>query len=120
MRLILAAALFWAVFLLPAMAQEQSVPHNHPPEDAAIHELFYSGWMRPDAPHISCCSKQDCYPAQARFREGTWFVKHRETGNWLPVPPEKIEHNLDNPDGRNHACISPSGHVFCFIAGGGI
>jgi hypothetical protein len=39
-------------------------------------------------------------------------------------PPEKVERNRDNPDGRNHLCapppnvLHPSDTVFCFALGG--
>jgi hypothetical protein len=41
------------------------------------------------------------------------------------VPPQKIERNRDNPDGRNHVCMPPPSHsqagsVFCFSLGGAI
>jgi len=32
----------------------------------ALHEMFYSTWMMPDHPNVSCCNKQDCYPTEAR------------------------------------------------------
>lgn len=102
--------------LLVAMSLAQ---HSHPPQDAPIHEQFYKNWQRPDNPAVSCCSNHDCYPVEAQFKDGHWFVKQRENGKWLWVDPKKIEHGRDNPDGRNHACISPMGHVFCFIIGGG-
>lgn len=121
MRLILwtalaVAAAYTAVHTAPlAVSQE----HRHPPQDAETHERFYKDWMRPDMPTVSCCNQQDCYPVEARMMGGDWYVKQRESGQWLRVPPEKIEHNRDNPDGRNHACISPYGNVFCFIVGTG-
>jgi hypothetical protein len=44
---------------------------------------------------------------------------HRESGEWIDVPPEKIEQNRDSPDGRNHLCASTEKFVFCFVAGAG-
>jgi hypothetical protein len=41
------------------------------------------------------------------------------------IPAEKIEHERDNPDGRNHVCAPPANHtydgeeVYCFTLGGG-
>lgn len=95
--------------------------HHHPHADAELHDKFYSTWMRPDSPHISCCNKADCYPTVGQFRDGVWYGKRREDGAWLPIPPEKIETKRDMPDTRVHMCAPPPGkpyypenHVFCF------
>lgn len=99
--------------------------HRHPPQDVQIHEKFYSTWMRPDNPRLSCCSQHDCYPTEARVEDGVWFAKRREDGKWLRVPLEKVEQNRDNPDGRSHLCAprperAYSADVFCFTPGSGI
>lgn len=106
-------------------AVSASAQHQHPPQDEQIHEKFYSTWMRPDNPHLSCCSQHDCYPTEARKEDGIWFAKRREDGKWLRIPPEKVEQNRDNPDGRSHLCAprperAYSADVFCFTAGSGI
>jgi len=103
--------------------------HNHPPEDAAIHDKFYSTWIRPDQPQLgSCCSNKDCYPTEFKRVGKQWHAKRREDGAWIAVPPEKFEHNRvdgtprDSPDGRNHVCMQPPGEydfVFCAALGGG-
>lgn len=92
---------------------------QHPSQDQAIHDLFYSTWMRPDDRTKSCCGEQDCYPVEARMSDGQWFFKQRHTGIWQPVPQERVETDRDNPDGRNHVCEA-NGQVYCFIAGSGI
>jgi hypothetical protein len=79
----------------------------------------------PDNPDLSCCGQYDCYPTEARNENGVWFAKRREDGQWLRVPPEKVEHNRDSPDGRSHLCApGPEraylADVFCFIAGNGM
>lgn len=116
------AASFAAAFaLLPHMANAE--PHQHPPAHAQLHERFYSTWMRPDQPDLSCCNLHDCYPAEARNVGGTWFFKRREDGKRMAVPDAKIERNKDNPDGQNHVCAQRPGLsdlVFCFIVGGGM
>lgn len=106
-------------------AVRASAQHRHPPQDEPIHEKFYSTWMRPDNPNLSCCSQHDCYPTEARNEGGVWFAKRREDGKWLRVPPEKVEKNRDNPDGRSHLCAprperAYSADIFCFTAGSGI
>lgn len=120
--LVVAAAC--AAFLL--VGTHAKGQHFHPPQDAELHERFYSTWMRPDKPSVSCCNLEDCYPTEARFHNGTWFAKRREDGKWLAVPPAKIEHNRDSPDGRNHLCAPKPAYeasyengVICFKAGGG-
>jgi hypothetical protein len=104
-----------------AEAQE----HHHPPQDVQIHEKFYSTWYMPDNPNKSCCNMQDCYPTEIKYVDTTLFARRREDGQWIMVPPQKIERNRDNPDGRNHVCMPPPNHsqegsVFCFSLGSGI
>lgn len=116
MFLILArAGIGLALLCLPASAAD----HNHPAEHAEIHDQFYSSWMRPDQPNVSCCSKMDCAPAEARVVNGKWQARKVGEANWTPIPESKIETRRDSPDGRNHLC-SMNGLVFCFIAGSGI
>lgn len=100
--------------------------HSHPAKDSALHEVFYNTWMRPDKPEVSCCSNVDCYPTEARFRNGHWEAKRREDGQWLVIPPSKIERNRDMPDAQAHLCApGPWGEshyengVICFGAGSG-
>jgi hypothetical protein len=101
--------------------------HKHPPEHVQLHDRFYRTWMRPDMPHVSCCSDKDCYPTKARFVNGHWQALRREDGVWLDVPDEKVERNRDNPDGQAHLCAPPpesamlyKNGVICFSAGAGI
>lgn len=123
----LAIVVIIATALAVAVSQSRAQHNGHPPQDQAIHEQFYSTWMRPDAPDLSCCNKKDCYPVEARFTNGQWFAKRREDGKWLAIPASKIEHNRDSPDGRNHMCAPKpeneswsEGGVFCFSIGGGV
>jgi hypothetical protein len=97
----------------PARGEE----HAHPPQDAAIHEQFYATWMRPDQPDQSCCNRRDCAPATAvRRRNGRWQAFR--DGEWLTIPPEKIERHRDSPDGRSHLCAVGRA-VLCFVPGAG-
>lgn len=112
--------ILWSMVLVVGLLSALHLARaEHPMQDQAIHEKFYSTWQRPDDRQYSCCGEHDCYPVEAKLEGGTWFFKHRETGNWLPVPVEKIETERDNPDGRNHVCANSEGFVFCFIPGGG-
>jgi hypothetical protein len=104
--------------------QSQAGLHRHPPQDQLLHEKFYSTWRMPDNPSASCCNDADCYPAEIRYVDGNIYAKRREDGKYIPIPPEKVERNRDNPDGRNHLCAPPpnafhqSDTVFCFALGG--
>jgi hypothetical protein len=111
----------------PGLAQDeqsQTGLHRHPPQDQPLHEKFYSTWRMPDNPSASCCNDADCYPAEIKYVDGNIYAKRREDGKYIPIPPEKVERNRDNPDGRNHLCAPPpnafhsSDTVFCFALGG--
>jgi len=109
---------------LSRLARSGSAPAS--PQDQALHEKFYSTWYMPDNPARSCCNNADCYPTEVKVAGGNVYARRREDGKYILIPPQKIEHNRDNPDGRNHLCAPPptSYHppdtVFCFSLGGGI
>ncbi len=99
----------------PVRAEERQ-GHTH----AGVVGQFYQSWMQPDNPKTSCCSEQDCSPAASRFINGKWEAEF--DGEWVQVPPYKIEQNRDSPDGRSHICGRKSWSgifVFCFIRGSG-
>jgi hypothetical protein len=119
---IVLAALALIAWLLPAAAQEI---HHHPGMSEAV-DRFYSTWYMPDEPNKSCCNKQDCYPTAIKWRGGKLYARRREDGKFIRIPAAKVEHNRDNPDGRNHLCAPapnlaayPPDTVFCFALGGG-
>ena len=99
------ALCFVGVLGLPLTVHAQE--HHHPPQDVQLHEKFYSTWYMPDQPTKSCCNKQDCYPTEIKYVGEKLFARRREDGEWIIVPPQKIERNRDNPDGRNHVCMPP-------------
>jgi hypothetical protein len=123
LALAIAVLVFAADFQL---SQAQAQEHHHPAADIPIHEQFYSSWMMPDKPERSCCNQRDCYPTEARYRDGFWEARRREDGQYVRVPWEKVEQNRDNPDGRNHVCMPPLSlnyhhdEVYCFTLGAGI
>lgn len=113
--------------VMPAQAQDgqgHAGLSRHPPQDQVLHEKFYSTWRMPDKPSVSCCNDADCYPTEIQYVDGTIYAKRREDGQYIRVPPEKVERNRDNPDGRNHLCAPPPSAyrpedtVFCFALGG--
>jgi hypothetical protein len=113
---------------MPVQAQEdgqgRAALHRHPPQDQPLHEKFYSAWHMPDNPGVSCCNQADCYPTEIKYVDGEIYAKRREDGKYIPIPPQKVERNRDNPDGRNHLCapppsvVHPSDTVYCFALGG--
>lgn len=123
---VLLVALAWLSVALQTRARAQEMTHSHPTADQALHDKFYSTWIRPDVPEWgSCCNNQDCYPTEMKHVGRKWLAQRREDGEWVEVPAEKFEHNRvdglprSSPDGRNHVCMNPQGFVFCAILGGG-
>lgn len=91
-------------------------------EHQSLHGRFYQTWNMPDNRAVSCCHNEDCKPAEVRFEKGRWLARQVGDTNFTPIPPHKIEHDRDSPDGRSHLCGRKSlGEftVFCFIAGSG-
>lgn len=113
-------ALLLVLAACPVFPKVQAQDHQHPTETiTGATAKFYGTWMRPDQPMISCCNKADCYATPSRQRGGRVQALHRESGEWINVPPEKIELNRDSPDGLSHLCARPDKHVYCFKEGGG-
>ena len=117
----------WCILATSVQAEESGqdqAVHGHPPQDQQLHEKFYSTWRMPDHPSIGCCNNADCYLTEIKFIDGSIYAKRREGGKYIFVPPEKVEKNKDNPDGRNHLCAPPpnvfhaADTVFCFALGG--
>ena len=117
----------FCLLAMPVQAQEaqgHAVLSHHPPQDQLLHEKFYSTWHMPDHPSARCCNDADCYPTEIKYVDGNIYAKRREDGKYILVPPEKVERNRDNRDGRNHLCAPPpnashaSDTVFCFALGG--
>ena len=104
--------------LLMAVAPAFAAGHSHDDEVGR----FYETWRKPDNRSQSCCSQQDCYITDARFRDGEWYARRREDGKWLHVPAAKIETERDNPTADSHLCALPpitGDNVLCFIPGWG-
>jgi len=117
----------WRIAILAALmlsrATAQDIHHHEGITDPAV-DRFYSTWLRPNGSYprvLSCCNQLDCYPVEAQFRGGHWFFRHRETQTWKIVPDGLVEHeqadSRESPDGRNHVCADPDGHVYCFTVG---
>lgn len=123
-------AVFYITFFVygvPAWADPKS---GHPPQDAKLHEDFYSKWKMSNG--NSCCNDQDCYPTLARINSitGEWEFLRREDKMWVAVPQEAYYPEWvypgkpESPDGNSHVCAVPpdkgsSGIVYCFAPGTG-
>jgi len=74
--------------------------HQHPPQDMALHEKFYSTWNVPNNGNervASCCNLKDCYPTTIKKVGEHWYAQRREDFQWILIPEGKLEHN--QPDG---------------------
>jgi hypothetical protein len=91
------AHLVAGLFLVVSTAAAQ---HRHSPQDEALHEKFYSTCYMPDNPTSSCCNNADCYPTEIKYIGGNIYARRREDGKYILVPPQKVERNRDNSDGR--------------------
>ena len=132
LKLLLWTHLLAMLALTPGVLTEQAlaqqggqdlVERHHPVQDQRLHERFYSTWHMPDNPSLSCCNDADCYPTDIKYVDGKIYARRREDGKYILIPPQKVERNRDNPDGRNHLCAPPpngsnSDTVFCFSLGG--
>ena len=125
-RWIMIAAVLFVAAMFIVVAAFADEPHKHRPQDLELHHKFYKTWMMPSNRSVSCCHDQDCQPAEARkLSNGQWEARQEgDTGEFTPVPPDKVEYDRDTPDGRNHLCgrklgVTNDFYVYCFIAGAG-
>ena len=110
-------ALLVAGIVIPAISPAIAQEHRNAPQDQDIHKRFYSTWMMPDNRSSSCCHEKDCSPAESRIEGGNWVARKVDgDGEWIRVPPEKVERDRQSPDGRSHLC-SDKPIVFCFVPG---
>lgn len=133
----LSHAFWWLIAILlavqPLRARADDEHYRHQPEDQAVHEKFYSNWLRPDKNlrntegdrQHSCCNNQDCAPVDAveHKSDGTiWMLRHADQ-RWIKVDPDKLEHSYpdsrQSPDIRAHMC-SKGVTVYCAVLGGGV
>lgn len=112
-------AIAWAIVAF-SVGKARAEDHRHPTETiTGATAKFYETWKRPDQPSISCCNLADCYATPSRHKGGHIQALHRESGDWIDVPAEKVELDRDSPDGMSHLCARPDKHVYCFVFGAG-
>lgn len=58
-----------------------AVHRQHPPQDQALHEKFYSTWHMPDNPSLSCCNSADCYQTDIQCIDGRLYAGRGRTGD---------------------------------------
>lgn len=96
-----------------ALAQEHS---GHSAAHQALHEQFYSKWMRPNFRKpdgrrmgMSCCDDKDCRPHPI-VQRGAEFYVVLEDGREMLIPEGILEETqadqVESPDGQSHACVS--------------
>mgnify|MGYP005815757573 CR=1 FL=1 len=101
--------------------------------DPTIRE-WYRSLMQPDIPTASCCGEADAYFCDDyRLDHGQALCTisddrpdaprgrpHRDVGEVIEIPPNKIGTYPGNPTGHGVVFLSRGGHVFCFVQGGGV
>jgi len=129
---LLTALLVAGVLLLVSSIVSRAHDLDHPEYDD-----WYAGLMQPDAPQTSCCGKADAYWCDDYFAKGDKAfcritdersVKgrpHVPVGTLIEIPPWKLKYEqggkpIGNPTGHSVVFLSASGHVFCFVQGGGV
>lgn len=108
------------VILLLLATHSWGQEHDHSSEIGR----FYERWMQPGTRTVSCCNQQDCADVEhVRRFNGQLQMQRKLDGEWLTIPPERLESNhddaRDSPDGRSHMC-SRFDNVYCAVLGSGI
>jgi hypothetical protein len=95
---------------------------------------WFQTLMQPDDPHLSCCGEADAYWADAfEVSEGKYVAiitddradgplrrPHRQVGERIVVPDNKIKWDAGNPTGHGVIFIGIGGQVFCYVTPGGV
>jgi hypothetical protein len=127
MRWIVVALAFLS---LPAVARDLG---QWGPQVTDVRQWFQS-LMQPDDPHLSCCGEADAYWADTfEVSDGKYVAiitddrpdgplrrPHRDIGERILVPDNKIKWDAGNPTGHGVIFISGGGQVFCYVTPGGV
>jgi hypothetical protein len=95
---------------------------------------WYQSLMQPDNPAAPCCGEADAYWADIFEVDGDQYIaiitdsrpdeplhrKHVEPGTRILVPNHKLKHDQSNPTGHGVIFLSRGGHVYCYVAPGGV
>lgn len=74
----------------------------------------YSTWKIPGT-DSSCCSLQDCAPAE--WRIGKNGYEAYMVDKWVEIPEDRILRDYHSPDGQGHLCARKDGTILCFAPG---
>jgi hypothetical protein len=95
---------------------------------------WFQTLMQPDAPHLSCCGEADAYWADTfEVRDGHYVAiitddrpdgplrrPHRDLGEKIVVPDNKMKWDAGNPTGHGVIFIGIGGQVYCYVTPGGV
>jgi hypothetical protein len=110
-----------------------TIPVRAHDEDHA-NDAWYGSLMQPDNPSISCCGLADAYWCDDYYaRDGKAFCRitddrddaklgrpHIDIGTEFEIPPYKLKFDRGNPTGHAVIFVNTSGHVWCYVQGGGV
>jgi len=118
------------LFSSPAAARDLGQWENHSPE---VRRWFQS-LMQPDSPMTSCCGEADAYWADSFGVDEDRYLAiitderddeplqrpHREPGERIVIPNNKIKWDQGNPTGHGIIFIGVGGQVYCYVPPGGV
>jgi hypothetical protein len=84
-----------------------------PPEGADRKLTPWFEGLRQPGTGKSCCSISDCRPVD--YRTSGDHYEALISGNWVPIPADKILQRIDNPTGNAVVCWTPTLGVMCFV-----
>jgi hypothetical protein len=95
---------------------------------------WFQRLMQPDSPLVSCCGEADSYWADSYKVDAGRYVAiitderpdqplgrpHREIGEKIVVPNNKVKWDEGNPTGHGIIFIGVGGQVYCYVPPGGV
>ena len=115
---------------LPAAARDLGQWQDQP----AYLRQWFQKLMQPDNPIMSCCGEADAYWADSFEVDDDRYVAiitderpdgplgrpHRNVGEKIVVPNNKIKWDEGNPTGHGVIFIGNAGQVYCYVTPGGV
>ena len=114
----------------PVAARDFGQWEAQPPE---VRQWFQK-LMQPDIPTQPCCGEADAYWADSFEVDGSRYMAiitdersdgplgrpHREVGERVVVPNNKIKWDEGNPTGHGIIFLGTNGQVYCYVPPGGV